>query len=122
MASIGSLVFCTDCGNLLPATKGTEKNSLNCECCGAWNKDTGSKVILTKSKPSDFPSALRQKLQSTVQRVEKHKLQTGSIAQERCAKCGKEEVKYTNVQLRGADEGSTLIYTCECGNSWNENN
>jgi len=38
MAAIGSLVFCTDCGNLLPATKGTEKNSLNCECCGAWNK------------------------------------------------------------------------------------
>ncbi|KAG6004666.1 hypothetical protein E4U54_000505 [Claviceps lovelessii] len=122
MAAIGSLVFCTDCGNLLPATRGTEKNSLKCECCGAWNKDTGSKVILTKSKPSDFPSALRQKLQSTVQHVEKHKLQTGSTAQERCPNCGREEVKYTNVQLRGADEGSTLIYNCECGHSWQENN
>lgn len=38
MAAIGSLVFCTDCGNLLPATQGSEKNSLQCECCDAWNK------------------------------------------------------------------------------------
>ena len=38
MSAIGSLVFCTDCGNLLPATKGTQKNVLECECCGAENK------------------------------------------------------------------------------------
>lgn len=38
MAAIGSLVFCTDCGNLLPASKGTERNVLSCECCGAENK------------------------------------------------------------------------------------
>ncbi|KAG8425126.1 DNA-directed RNA polymerase I core subunit rpa12 [Metarhizium acridum] len=122
MAAIGSLVFCTDCGNLLPATQGTEKNSLKCECCDAWNKDTGSKVIVTQSKPSDFPSFLRQKLQSNVQAVERHKLKTSSTVQERCPKCGREEVTYTNVQLRSADEGSTLIYNCECGHSWHENN
>ncbi|KAL3953480.1 hypothetical protein ACCO45_011436 [Purpureocillium lilacinum] len=122
MAAIGSLVFCTDCGNLLPATKGTEKNSLKCECCGAWNKDTGSKTILTKSKPSDFPSFLRQKLQSNVQAVERHSIQTESVVQERCPKCGREEVKYTSVQLRSADEGSTIIFMCDCGHSWNENN
>ncbi|UNI21559.1 DNA-directed RNA polymerase I core subunit rpa12 [Purpureocillium takamizusanense] len=122
MAAIGSLVFCTDCGNLLPATKGTEKNFLKCECCGAWNKDTGSKTILTKSKPSDFPSFLRQKLQSSVQAVERHNIQTESVVQERCPKCGRDEVKYTSVQLRSADEGSTIIFTCDCGHSWNENN
>lgn len=38
MAAIGSMVFCTDCGNLLPATKGTEQNVLSCECCSAENK------------------------------------------------------------------------------------
>jgi DNA-directed RNA polymerase I subunit RPA12 len=26
------------------------------------------------------------------------------------------------VQLRSADEGSTVIYNCECGYSWHENN
>lgn len=38
MAAIGTLVFCTDCGNLLPATKGTQRNVLHCECCGAENR------------------------------------------------------------------------------------
>lgn len=38
MAAIGSLVFCTDCGNLLPVSKGNVKNILNCECCGAENR------------------------------------------------------------------------------------
>ncbi|KYK59275.1 hypothetical protein DCS_00405 [Drechmeria coniospora] len=122
MAAVGSMVFCTDCGNLLPSTKGTEKNILQCECCGQWNKDTGSKTIVTKSKPSDFPSALRQKLHSSVQTVERHNIQTETSVFERCPSCGREEVKYTTVQLRGADEGSTVIYSCECGNSWNENN
>lgn len=41
MAAIGSMVFCTDCGNLLPSTKGTEQNVLSCECCSAENKGMG---------------------------------------------------------------------------------
>ncbi|KAM0247743.1 hypothetical protein ACHAQJ_009728 [Trichoderma viride] len=122
MAAIGSMVFCTDCGNLLPSTKGTEQNVLSCECCSAENKDTGAKIIVTKSKPSDFPSFLRQKLQSSVQAVERHNIQTESTVRERCPNCGREEVKYTTVQLRSADEGSTVIYNCECGYSWHENN
>ncbi|KOS17432.1 DNA-directed RNA polymerase I subunit RPA12 [Escovopsis weberi] len=118
MAAIGSLVFCTDCGNLLPASLGNAHNILTCECCGAENKDTGSTRIVTKSKPSDFPSLLRQKLQSNVQRVERHNVKTDSTVTERCPKCGREEVTYTNVQLRSADEGSTIIYMCQCGYSY----
>lgn len=38
MTAVGSMVFCTDCGNLLPATKGSQKNKLQCECCSQWNK------------------------------------------------------------------------------------
>ncbi|KEY74225.1 hypothetical protein S40285_02828 [Stachybotrys chlorohalonatus IBT 40285] len=122
MAAIGSLVFCLSCGNLLPVSKGTEKNILLCECCGAENKDTGASTIVTKTKPSDFPSFLRQKLQSSVQSVQRHEVQTEATTAERCPKCGREEVKYTAVQLRSADEGSTIIFNCECGYSWHENN
>lgn len=92
-----------------------------CTACNAdmlYYPDTGSKTILTKSKPSDFPSFLRQKLQSNVQAVERHSIQTESVVQERCPKCGREEVKYTSVQLRSADEGSTIIFTCDCGHSY----
>lgn len=122
MAAIGTLVFCTDCGNLLPASKGGQKSILTCDCCGAENKDTGEKTTTTETKPSDFPSQLRQKLQSDVQTVEKHKIRTEALTKEQCPKCERNEVYFTQVQLRGADEGSTTFYTCKCGFRWSANN
>ncbi|ROT40762.1 DNA-directed RNA polymerase I subunit RPA12 [Sodiomyces alkalinus F11] len=115
MSAIGSLVFCTDCGNLLPASKGEQRGILICDCCRKENKDTGSKVITTETKPSDFPSQLRQKLQSNVQTVERHKVRTEAVTKEPCPRCGRDEVYYTQVQLRSADEGSTTFFTCKCG-------
>lgn len=133
MASIGSLVFCTDCGNLLPSSKGSSKNILQCECCGAENQgqreqpkngpntladnlytDTASNTIVTKSKPADFPSFLRQKL-STTQTFKRHEVNTEARTNQICPKCGRTEVKFSAVQLRSADEGSTIFFTCDCG-------
>ncbi|EAQ88156.1 conserved hypothetical protein [Chaetomium globosum CBS 148.51] len=115
MAAIGSLIFCTDCGNLLPASMGSEKNILHCDCCGAENRDHPWKTVTTRTKPSDFPSALRQKL-SIVQTVERHKVQTERIdSNTECPKCGKTGIRYSEVQQRSADEGSTIIYNCDCG-------
>ncbi|KAF4910262.1 DNA-directed RNA polymerase I subunit RPA12 [Colletotrichum viniferum] len=114
MSAIGTLVFCVDCGNLLPASMGSEKNKLICDCCGAENKDTGSKTIITQTKPSDFPSQLRQKLQSNVQALDKN-ISTEATIKETCPKCGREEVRFSAVQLRSADEGSTIFFNCDCG-------
>ncbi|KAI1766232.1 hypothetical protein GGR53DRAFT_224394 [Hypoxylon sp. FL1150] len=47
MAAIGSLVFCTDCGNLLPVSKGNVKNILHCECCGADNRGNIAAMQIT---------------------------------------------------------------------------
>lgn len=38
MAAIGSLVFCTDCGNLLDGSSGDEKAILKCDVCGTENR------------------------------------------------------------------------------------
>ncbi|KAK3369050.1 hypothetical protein B0T24DRAFT_533780 [Lasiosphaeria ovina] len=119
MAAIGSLIFCTDCGDLLPASKGSEKNILHCDCCGAENK--GRLTVTTRTKPADFPSLLRQKL-STVQTVERHNIQTERIDPNTdCAKCKRRGIRYSEVQQRGADEGSTIVYNCDCGERycWN---
>ncbi|KAI0482475.1 transcription factor S-II-domain-containing protein [Xylariaceae sp. FL0804] len=121
MAAIGSLVFCTDCGNLLPVSKGNVNNVLNCECCGHQNKDIAAQTTVTQTKPSDFPSLLRQKL-SVVQSVDAHKVQTEATTNETCEKCGRTEVRFSAVQLRSADEGSTIFYTCDCGHKWKDNN
>lgn len=63
---------------------------------------------------------LRQKLHTSIQSVEKHTIDTMAKADERCPKCGAEEVRYTTVQLRSADEGSTVFYYCGCGHSYVE--
>ncbi|KAK0718260.1 hypothetical protein B0T26DRAFT_322541 [Lasiosphaeria miniovina] len=122
MAAIGSLIFCTDCGDLLPVSKGSEKNILTCDCCGAENKDHTWKTVTTRTKPADFPSLLRQKL-STVQTVERHNIQTERIDPNTdCAKCKRRGIRYSEVQQRGADEGSTIVYNCDCGERWSINN
>lgn len=40
MSAIGSLVFCTDCGNLLDGSSGDSKVTLVCDVCGASCKGT----------------------------------------------------------------------------------
>lgn len=43
-------------------------------------------------------------------------MQTERIdANTECPKCGKTGVRYSEVQQRSADEGSTIIYNCDCG-------
>ncbi|KAF2861792.1 hypothetical protein K470DRAFT_214298 [Piedraia hortae CBS 480.64] len=123
MAAIGSLLFCTDCGSLLPPNP-DRKESIECDLCSTMNKaDTLSKVVVTTSKPSAFPSTLRTRLRSDVQEVTESDLQTQATIKKTCEQCGHDTLRFYTQQLRSADEGSTVFYTCpECGHKWNENN
>ncbi|KAL1991181.1 hypothetical protein VTN49DRAFT_5685 [Thermomyces lanuginosus] len=114
MAAIGSLIFCTDCGNLLQESTGSENAILICEVCGARNRDIPPQTIVSESKPHAFPSSLRAK-RSAVQSLSAEDKNTEAVDQRTCAKCGRTEMFYTTVQLRSADEGSTVFYRCVCG-------
>ena len=70
--------------------------------------------MVTISKPTAFPSALRAK-RSEVQTISEDDVNTTSIIAQRCEQCGREEVRYYTQQLRSADEGSTVFYECDCG-------
>ena len=80
--------------------------------------EVGRNKTTAMTKPTDFPSTLRQKLHTTIQSVEKHDINTMAKADETCPKCGAEEVRYTTLQLRSADEGSTVLYYCDCGHTY----
>lgn len=135
MSAIGSLVFCTDCGNLLETSTGNANTILICECCGAENQgnqhlslfstteranklphpDTASKVITTETKAASFPSLLRQK-RSAIQTVDRTQMTNEASIQMACPECGNPEMTFYTVQLRSADEGSTVFYSCpKCG-------
>jgi DNA-directed RNA polymerase I subunit RPA12 len=53
-----------------------------------------------------------------VQTINDDDVQTTSVIQHPCDKCGREEVRYYTQQLRSADEGTTVFYECDCGNKY----
>ncbi len=76
-----------------------------------------SKTVITLSKPSAFPSALRSK-RSAVQTLTAEDMDMEASIRETCTECGREEVRFHTAQLRGADEGTTVFYSCECGHRY----
>ncbi|GAA5961488.1 hypothetical protein JCM3765_003603 [Sporobolomyces pararoseus] len=119
---IGSLVFCSRCGNLLDLPG--DEDTLACDACGQVEDATAyeGKVITTKSNPAAFPSALRQAKTSLVKNrgdVEKKKV----YVDETCEKCGAKQMSVKTMQLRSADEGATVFYSCDkCGYQTRLNN
>lgn len=79
--------------------------------------DTSSKTVVTQSKPTAFPSSLRAK-RSEVQTISEGDVQTTSVIDTPCEKCGRPQVRYYTQQLRSADEGSTVFYECDCGHKY----
>lgn len=126
MSAVGTLVFCSDCGNLLDAIAGSDR--IECEMCGAVTKgilsailiyaelkgntklkplDPGSKIVTTQSAPAAFPSALRLK-KSAVQTIAAEDLQTEAEIKQKCPECAREKMWFYTLQLRSADEGVRL--------------
>ncbi|KRH95114.1 RNA polymerase I transcription factor TFIIS, subunit A12.2/RPA12 [Pseudoloma neurophilia] len=83
-------MFC-ECGTYLP-------DNSNCKICG--NNPIKKSIISEK-----FYS-IHQKYKNE---------DKGAKIAETCPKCGSEEMYYKAVQLRSADEGQTIFYTCDCG-------
>jgi DNA-directed RNA polymerase subunit M/transcription elongation factor TFIIS len=76
--------------------------------------DTIPQTVVSESKPSAFPSALRAK-RSAVQTLSAEDRKTEAITEKTCERCGRKEMFFTTVQLRSADEGSTVFFRCVCG-------
>ena len=75
--------------------------------------DIEYKPVISTSKPGAFPSELRAK-RSNVQ-ANDEVLKEASI-ERTCPNCSNPEMLYHTKQLRSADEGTTVFYTCpKCG-------
>lgn len=46
----------------------------------------------------------------------------GPLVERKCSKCGNDTMSYASLQLRSADEGQTIFYTCtKCQHKETEN-
>ncbi|KAI0344174.1 DNA-directed RNA polymerase I kDa polypeptide [Trametopsis cervina] len=119
---IGSLLFCPDCGTLLDLPR-DDQNEVLCEQCGHAEPASSYEniEIITRSHPDAFPSALRQKSKT---QTKTHNSEDALLkVTEKCPNCGHMEAFSKEMQLRSADEGSTILYTCiACRHGWRVNN
>lgn len=128
MSVVGSLIFCLDCGNLLdtPHQTGSSKHDdIECSQCQAkYPKSEFSNLkVVTATAEDAFPSALRSKKSVVKTTLKKDELEEGAVIKEKCPQCGNDEMHYHTLQLRSADEGATVFYTCtKCGYKFRTNN
>ncbi|KAF9466861.1 DNA-directed RNA polymerase I kDa polypeptide, partial [Collybia nuda] len=118
----GSLLFCPTCGTLLSLPQDGE-TIVTCEQCG--HEEPASSYenieITTRSHVDAFPSALRQKRKT--QTKQHAQGDQGTLVSEKCPSCGNLQAYSKELQLRSADEGSTVFYSCTaCKHGWRINN
>ncbi|PHH86288.1 hypothetical protein CDD83_10469 [Cordyceps sp. RAO-2017] len=114
-----AIQFCSHCGDTLPESRDA---TVQCTCCGSTSPNTVLGAV-SRSSSSDFPSELRRR--RTIRAPERAlaPTDTWSATDVACPRCRAPEVRYTALQLRSADEGTTMFYACPaCALRWNEDN
>lgn len=124
MSVVGSLIFCDDCGNLLDSI--TDKSrELKCQMCMREYdaKQFKELQVITESAPNAFPSSLRAKRSAVKTSIGDDELEDAAIIKETCPQCGNDEMSFHTLQMRSADEGATVFFTCtNCGYKFSQNN
>lgn len=119
--------FCPTCGSILPPLQ-VKGNVFcyNCKqeflpegkfekkimCCGLWKPlfivYSGEKSEYTISFNTYDPRAVFNK----GKREQDSEDADGPVVERKCPKCGNEKMSYATLQLRSADEGQTVFFTC----------
>eukprot|EP00842_Homolaphlyctis_polyrhiza_P005969 jgi/Hompol1/6373/HPOL_001189-RA len=123
-----SLVFCPECGSLLDPPSGSE-DSVSCYCCGTSinAKAFESIEVVSRSKQDTFPDrpklAVKSSNHKDAEPTDSHAhLRDGATIKEKCPKCDAPEMVFHTAQLRSADEGQTVFYSCiKCGYKYSLN-
>ncbi|KAJ3010985.1 UNVERIFIED_CONTAM: DNA-directed RNA polymerase I core subunit rpa12 [Siphonaria sp. JEL0065] len=112
-----SLIFCPDCGSLLDPPESQETN-VQCRLCACIirSEDFDSVEVVTQSGSNAFPERPAQKTKDGVEEDAMAHLRDGATIKEKCPKCDAPEMVFHTAQLRSADEGQTIFYSCvKCG-------
>lgn len=95
--------FCSKCGSILPLFD--YSNNVNCYLC----KETyGSKVFeeIKAEYTIHFNTVEKEK------DTDQNNAPDGPIVERKCKNCNNDTMTYATLQLRSADEGQTIFFTC----------
>ncbi|EAT37552.1 AAEL010468-PB [Aedes aegypti] len=100
--------FCADCGSILPLMRMT--GTVHCyNCHKVYNE--GAFGTMEVAYTIHFNSYENKKAGQQQDR-QKADAADGPIVSRKCPKCGNDKMSYATLQLRSADEGQTVFFTC----------
>ncbi|EAA07851.5 DNA-directed RNA polymerase I subunit RPA12 [Anopheles arabiensis] len=109
--------FCPDCGSILPPLK----NSNRVSCYGCQSEFDAAAFGTMETEYTIHFNSYANKKSDQADRAEGEEAE-GPIVNRQCPKCGNDQMSYATLQLRSADEGQTVFFTCtKCKYKMSEN-
>ncbi|KAJ8977695.1 hypothetical protein NQ317_005428 [Molorchus minor] len=105
--------FCPDCGSILPPLRNT--GGVTCYACSRQFLADINEVFGMSHVKYTIHFNSRQAKEKDIKDDKKRKDEEddeGPVVERKCPKCGNEKMSYATLQLRSADEGQTVFYTC----------
>ncbi|KAL6431654.1 DNA-directed RNA polymerase I subunit RPA12 [Cataglyphis hispanica] len=100
--------FCPDCGSILPLLD-EKKATVTCYACKRnWGSKTFGNLEMTHTIHFNSKDAYA----STKEANDSDDDADGPIVERSCPQCKNDKMSYATLQLRSADEGQTIFYTC----------
>ncbi|GJQ68884.1 hypothetical protein Trydic_g6079 [Trypoxylus dichotomus] len=101
--------FCSDCGSILPLLR--ERGNVTCYTCA---KEYPIDVFGNKRVHYTINFNSQEAFANNIdtKNSKENKEDDGPVVERRCPKCGNSQMSYATLQLRSADEGQTVFYTC----------
>ncbi|XP_078038808.1 RNA polymerase I subunit RpI12 [Augochlora pura] len=98
--------FCSDCGSVLPLLE--ERGNVICYACKReWGPEAFGDMAMTYTVHfNDNDTYTSEKQKDDEEDAE------GPIVERKCPQCQNDKMSYATLQLRSADEGQTVFYTC----------
>ncbi|XP_076681390.1 RNA polymerase I subunit RpI12 [Andrena cerasifolii] len=99
--------FCSDCGSILPLLG--DRGDVTCYACKRiWGPEAFGDMAM--SYTIHFNEA---NVYGSVKQKDNDEEETeGPVVERKCPQCQNDKMSYATLQLRSADEGQTVFYTC----------
>lgn len=99
--------FCSDCGSILPTMKAMG-NVVCYNCKKQFQPEIFGSMATEYTIHFNTYDAEKSKLKAENEK----EVADGPVVERKCPKCGHEKMSYATLQLRSADEGQTVFFTC----------
>lgn len=115
--------FCDECGELLDFELIKDENIICQRCGGEIALGVIKEHYIETTDTYDQSRLWVNKLKNKEDKLRAQQKVKRTVISDKCPKCGYGQMYYYTIQIRSADEGSTVFYECvKCHFKYNQNN